>query len=91
MTQARKNRSLKKLQGQSMEKKTATKVGKKVKKTPKPKKARKSPEFIDLSDKEEESPQVDKGKIIPPLLRMEEEVQSFFYLRKESKNLTIKK
>ena len=49
MIQTRKNRSLKK--HQAMEKKTATKTGKKVKKTLQPKKAPKSPEFVDTDSK----------------------------------------
>ena len=64
-----------------MEKKTATKAGKKFKKISQPKKAPKSPEFIDSSEEEEE----------PPLLGVKEEVQGLFDLRKESKNLTIEK
>ena len=32
-----------------------------------------------------------KGKKTPPLLRVKEEAQVFFDLRKESKNLTIEK
>ena len=43
-------------------KKTATKAGKKVKKTPQPKKAPKSPEFIDSSEEEEGLPKDNKGK-----------------------------
>ena len=60
----------------------ATKAGKKVKTTSEPKKAPKSPEFIYSSEEEEEE---------LPLLGMKEEVQSFFNLQKESKNLTIEK
>ena len=73
-------------------KKTTTKTGKKVKKTPQPKKVPKSLEFVDTdsddTDDEQGPPQDDKK---PPLLGMKEEVQSFFDLQKESKNLTIKK
>ena len=55
------------------------------------KKAPKSPEFIDSSKEEEEEPTKDnKGKKMPPLLGVKEEVQSFFNLQKDSKNLTIK-
>ena len=86
MTEVRKNRSLKKHQGQTMEKQE-----KKVKKTPQPKKAPKLPEFIDSSEEEEEGlPKDNKGKKIPPLLWVRE-VQSFFDLPKDSKNLTITK
>ena len=55
----------------------------KVKKTSLPKKAPKSPEFIDSgeeSEEEEEPPQDDKKNKIPPLLGMNEEVQSIFDL-----------
>ena len=52
MIQVRKNRSLKK--HQVMEKKTTTRTGKKVKKTPRLKKAPTSPEFIDSSEESEE-------------------------------------
>ena len=72
-------------------KNAAIKAGKKIKKTPQPKKAPKSPEFIDSSKEEEEPPKDDKEKKIPPLLRVKEEVQGLFDLRKESKNLTIQK
>ena len=54
MIQVRKNKSLKKHQAQAMEKKVATKAGKKVKKASQSKKAPKSPEFIDSSEEEEE-------------------------------------
>ena len=83
MIQARKDRSLRK----PMEKKVATRARKKVKKTSHPKKAPKSPEFID-SSKEEELPKDDIG---PPLLGVKEKAQSFFDLPKDSKNLTIEK
>ena len=45
------------------------------------------------SSKEEEEglAKDNKGKKIPPLLGVKEEVQSFFDLWKDSKNLTIKK
>ena len=73
-------------------KKAATKAGKKVKKTSQSKKARKSPKFIASSGEEEEGPpKDDKEKKIPPLLGVKEEAQSFFDLRKGSKNLTIEK
>ena len=72
-------------------KKVATKARKKVKKTPQPRKAPKSPEFIDSSKEEEGPPKDNKGKKIPPLLGVKKEVQSFFDLRKDSKNLTVKK
>ena len=73
-------------------KKTTTKAGKKVKKTSQPKKAPKSPEFIDPSEEVEEEPtQDDKEKKIPPLLGLKEEAQGLFDLRKESKNLTFEK
>ena len=52
-----------------MEKRSLQKQGKKVKKTTQPKKAPKSPEFIDSSEEEEEGfPKDNKGKKIPPLL-----------------------
>ena len=54
---------------------------KKVKKTSQPKKAPKSPEFIDLSEEKRE----------PPLLGVKKEVQGFFDPRKESKNLAFEK
>ena len=41
--------------------------------------------------KEERWPKDDKEKKIPPLLGMKEEAQSFFDLRRDSKNLTIEK
>ena len=83
MTQAIMNRSLKK--GQAMEKRLLQKHEKTVRKTPRPKKEPKS-----LDD--EEVPQDDKEKNkIPPLLGVKEEVQSFFDLQKDSKNLTIEK
>ena len=91
MTQARKNRSLKNPSRSSDGKKAATKAGRKVKNTPPPKKAPKSPEFIDSSEEEEGPSQDNKGEKIPPLLGMKEEVQGFLDLRKESKKLTIKK
>ena len=74
-------------------KKTATKAWKKVKKTPRPKKAPKSPGFTDPSKKEEEEgpPKDNKRKKIPPLLGVKEEARSFFDLQKKSKNLTIEK
>ena len=73
-------------------KKVATKAGKKVKKIPQPRKAPKSTEFIDSSEEEDEGPpKDDKGEKIPPLLGMNKEVRSFFYLRKDSKILTVKK
>ena len=73
-------------------KKTTTKAGKKVKKTSQPKKALKSPEFIDSGEEEEEGlSQDDKEKNMPPLLGVKEEAQSFFDLQKESKNSTIEK
>ena len=56
----------------SHEKKTATRVGKKVKKAPQPKKAPKSPEFIEKDDsgEEEENPPKDNnGEKIPPYWR----------------------
>ena len=64
-----------------MEKKIATKAGKKFKKTSQLKKAPKSPEFIDSNKEEEE----------PPLLGLKEEAQGFFDSWKESKNLTLEK
>ena len=66
-------------------KKTTTKTRKKVKKTLQPKKAPKSPEFVDT-----DSDETDDDKE-PPLLGMKEKAQSFFDLQKECKNLTIKK
>ena len=94
MIQTRKNRSLKK--HQAMEKKTATKTGKKVKKTLQPKKAPKSPEFVDTDsadtdDEQELSVKKSNNYKGPPLLGVEEEFQSFFDLQKERKNLTIEK
>ena len=75
-----------------MEKRSLQKQEKKVKKTTQPKKAPKSPEFIDSSEEEEEGlPKDNKWEKIPPLLGVKEEVQSFFDLRKDSKNLTIEK
>ena len=94
MTQARKTRSPKNIRS-SVEKKIASKAGKKVKKTPQPKKAPKSPEFIETNDpsneEQEGPPKKDKGKKIPPLLRVKEEAQGFLDLWKESKKLRIKK
>ena len=82
----------KKASGPSNGKNTATKAGKKIKKASQPKKAPKSPEFIDSSEEEGEgSPQDDKEKKILPLLGVKEEVQSFYDLQKNSKNLTIEK
>ena len=72
-------------------KNVSTKTGKKVKKTTQPKKALKSPEFIESEEEEEGLPKDDKGKKIPSLLGMKEESQSFFDTQKDSKNLTIKK
>ena len=73
-------------------KKVTTKAGKKVKKIPQPRKAPKSPEFIDSSEEEEEGlPKDNKWEKIPPLLGVKEEVQSFFDLQKDSKDLTIEK
>ena len=73
--------------------KTTTKAGKKVKKTSQPKYEPKSPEFIDSSEEEEEEglPKDDKGEKMSPLLGVKEEVQSFFDLLEDSKNLTIEK
>ena len=86
MTQAK----LKKYQ--AMEKKTARKAGKKVEKTSRHKKAPKSPEFIDSSEENEEGlPQDDKEKKMSSLLGVKEEIQSFFDLQKDSKNLAIEK
>ena len=64
---------------------------KKVKKASRPKKAPKSPEFIDSGEEEEGLLQDDKGEKIPSLLGVKKEVQSFFDLRKDSKNLTLEK
>ena len=69
----------------------STKAGKKVKKTTQPKKAPKSPEFIESEAEEERSPKDDKGEKTPSLLGMKEESQSFFDIQKDSKNLTIEK
>ena len=56
--------------------KVATKAGKKIKKTPQPKKASKSPEFSDSrKEVEEEQPKDDKEKKIPPLLGVKKEAQ----------------
>ena len=68
------------------------KTAKKVKKTQQPKKVPKSPESIDSSKEEEEKEpsKDDKKKKMSPLLWLKEG-QNFFDLRKESKNLTIKK
>ena len=75
-----------------MEKRLVQRLEKKVKKALQPKKAPKSPEFIDSSEEEEEGlPKDNKEKKIRPLLGVKEEVQSFFDPRKESKNLTFKK
>ena len=82
--QARKDRSLRK----PMEKRLLQGQEKKVKKTSHPKKAPKSPEFIDSSKKEEELPKDDIG---PPLLGVKEKAQSFFDLPKDSKNFAIEK
>ena len=49
-----------------------------------PEKAPKSPEFIDSWQEDEKEERL-------PLLGVKEEVQSFFDLRKDSENLTIKK
>ena len=63
-------------------KKTAKKAGTKLKKTSKPKKQPKSPEFIDSSEEEEEwPPKNDRGEKMPPLLWVKEEDQSFFDLQ----------
>ena len=62
-----------------MEKKTATKPKKEVKKILQPKKPPKSPEFIDSSKEDEE----------PPLLGVKEEVQGLFDLWKENKKFDI--
>ena len=67
------------------QKPTTTEAGKKVKQTPQPKKALKSPEFVDTDSDDTDDEQG------PPLLGMKEEAQSFFDLQKESKNLTIEK
>ena len=64
-----------------MEKKIATKAGKKFKKTSQLKKAPKSAEFIGSNKEEEE----------PPLLGLKEEAQDFFDSWKESKTLTLEK
>ena len=64
-----------------MEKKIATKAGKKFKKTSQLKKAPKSPEFIGSNKEEEE----------PPLLGLKEEAQGFFDSWKKSKTLTLEK
>ena len=79
-----------------MEKKIATKRGKKVKKALQPKKTLKSPEFVDTGSDDtddEQEPSLKKSNDYkgPPLLGVEEEFQSFFDLQKEIKNLTIEK
>ena len=66
-----------KASGPSDRKKFATKPGNNtIKKTQQPKIAPKSPEFFDESNEEEEEepPKGDKGKEIPPLLGVKEEV-----------------
>ena len=79
MFQVRKNRSLKKHQGQAMEKRSLQRQKKKLKRPHSQKKVPKSSEFIDSSEEEEEGqPKDDKEKKIPPLLGVKEEVQSFF-------------
>ena len=71
-------------------KKTATKTGKKVKKALQSNKSPQPREFIDscLEEEEEEPPKDDKGR---PLLGVKKKSQSFFDLRKDSKNLTNEK
>ena len=92
MIQVRKDRSLKKYQGQAIEKRLLQRQKKKVKKTSQPKKAPKSPEFNDSSEEEEEGPpKNNKRKKMLPLLGVKEEVQNFFGLQEEKNNLTIKK
>ena len=86
MIQTRKKRSLEKHKGQAMEKNSTTKTGKKVKKTSRPKKAPKSPEFIDSSKEEEEGPPKDnKGEKNTSFTGTKEEVQSFLNLQKDGK------
>ena len=72
-------------------KKATKKAGKKVKKISQPKKAPKSPEFIDSSKEGEEEGPPKKNKGGKNLLGVKEEVQSFFDFQKDSKNLTIEK
>ena len=84
--------------GSSDAKKAAKKAGKKVKRTSQIKNLPKSSEFIESSKEEirlkllelliDSSNDEEEGL---PLLRQKEEVQSFFDLRKDSENLTIKK
>ena len=70
-------------------KKTATKTGRKVRKTSQLKKAPNSPEFIELSREEEENhPRIIKDYKESPLLGVKEEAQNLFDLRKDSKNLS---
>ena len=76
--QARKDRRLKKHQGQAMEKIPLQKQEKKLKRPQVRKRGRGRPKMI-------------KRKKIPPLLGVKEEVQSFYDLQKNSKNLTIEK
>ena len=71
-------------------KKAAAKAGKKVKKALQPKKAPKSPEFIETDDSSEEEeeeglPKDENGEKIPPLLGVKEEVQSFLIFRRIGK------
>ena len=83
------NRSLKKYQVQAIEKRSLQKQEKKVKKALQPKKAPKSPEFIETDDSSEEEeeglPKDDNGEKITPLLGVKEEVQSFFIFRRIEK------
>ena len=83
-----KGQKSKKTSRSSNGKKTATKAGKKVKRTPQPKKHQSHLNLLTQAGKKKKG---DKGKKTPPLLGVKEEVQSFFYLQKDSKNLAIEK
>ena len=93
MTQARKNRGLKKHQGQAMEKRSLQKQEKKLKRHHSLKKHQSHLNLLTQMRKKKKMgcPRTIKRKKIPPLLGVKEEVQSFFDFRKDSKNLTIEK
>ena len=90
--QARKDRRLKKHQGQAMEKIPLQRQEKKLKR---PHNLKKHQSHLNLLTQVRKRgrgrPKMIKRKKIPPLLGVKEEVQSFYDLQKNSKNLTIEK
>ena len=72
-----------------MEKKTAAKARKNVKKTSRPKKHQSHLLIQAMKGKKKGCPRTIKGKKMSPLLGVKEEVQRFLDLQKDSRNLTI--